>query len=101
EPIATAWAFWPADAAPALPRWSLLDEDPAHAHYGQWLFDRGVVGKARVGGVVISVASRTDALPAGALAEGIAGQLQQAFGGARPAALRIEAQGPYRGVLAL
>ena len=89
EPIATAWAFWPADDAPALPLWSLLDEDPARGHYGQWLFDRGVIGKARVGGVVISVASRTDALPAGALTDGIAGQLHEAFGDPRPTALRI------------
>jgi len=89
EPIATAWAFWPADAAPALPRWSLLDEDPARGHYGQWLFDRGAIGEARVAGIVISVASRTDALPAGALADGIVGQLHEAFGDPRPTALRI------------
>jgi squalene-associated FAD-dependent desaturase len=43
EPIATAWAFWPADTAPDLPRWSLLDEDASRGCYGQWLFDRGVV----------------------------------------------------------
>ena len=96
EPIATAWALWPAGSAPALPPWSLLDEAPARGRHGQWLFDRGVVAasgaatrRARVAGIVISVASRLDALSNDAIADGIASQLVEAFGGPPPAALRL------------
>lgn len=97
EPIATGWALWRPDAAPRLPRWSLLAEDPVRGHHGQWLFDRGVVRSdpsgrrssaaegatagARLAGIVISAAGRLDGLPAAALAEGLASQLHAAFGG--------------------
>jgi predicted NAD/FAD-dependent oxidoreductase len=95
EPIATAWAFWPADSAPALPRWSLLDDDPARGWHGQWLFDRGIVAPAgnrdgaRVAGVVISVASRLDGCSTQAVADGVSAQLAAAFGEPVPAAVRI------------
>ncbi len=118
EPIATAWAFWPADRAPALPRWSLLEEDPSRGHHGQWLFDRGVISPSaraaplgsrdaasvsayqahaaltgyqpsRIAGIVISVASRLDAVGSPALADGVAAQLREAFGGPAPAAVRV------------
>lgn len=104
EPIATAWAFWRPGECPELPRWSLLDEDAARGRHGQWFFDRGVrhaddatvassqartVGAARVGGIVISVASRIAELTAAEVCEGVAAQLQQAFAGAPPAAMRL------------
>lgn len=89
EPIATAWALWPAGNAPRLPRWLMLDEDPARRLFGQWSFDRGVIGGARVAGVVVSAASRIANEPADAVAAGIAEQLRQAVGGPGPAALRI------------
>lgn len=89
EPIATAWALWPAGGAPRLPRWLMLDEEPARRHFGQWSFDRGVIGSARVAGVVVSAASRIADEASEAVAEGIADQLQQAFGGPRAAAVRV------------
>jgi hypothetical protein len=118
EPIATAWAFWPADRAPSLPRWCLLDEDASRAHYGQWLFDRGVIQptasaarpgtrdaasirahqagvaasgyqRSHVAGIVISVASRIEALGLQAVGDGIADQLREAFGGPAPSAVRV------------
>ncbi len=115
EPIATAWALWPADAAPALPRWSLLDEDERRCRHGQWLFDRGIVspletlplpetlspldsvpapagarsGPARLAGIVISVASRLDALAPEDVAAGVSAQLAEAFGGPPPTAVKL------------
>ncbi|MCM5569147.1 hydroxysqualene dehydroxylase HpnE [Burkholderiaceae bacterium FT117] len=89
EPIATAWALWPADAAPALPRWSLLDEEPARDRYGQWLFDRGTVAQARLAGIVISAASRLDGVAAERIAAGVSAQLADAFGGPPPAAVKL------------
>ncbi|HWS74441.1 MAG TPA: FAD-dependent oxidoreductase, partial [Quisquiliibacterium sp.] len=96
EPIATAWALWHADHAPSLPRWSLLDEDPARGRHGQWLFDRGVAhaggehpARARVAGIVISVASRLDGLSPEAVAAGVSAQITEAFGGPPPAAMRL------------
>ncbi len=102
EPIATAWAFWRPHQAPDLPRWGLLDEDPARGRHGQWFFDRGVLqaddgpaqtaapaGAARVGGIVISVASRIERLAAAEVCEGVVAQLQEAFGGAPPVAIRL------------
>lgn len=103
EPIATAWALWPADAAPTLPRWSLLHEDPGRHRHGQWLFDRGIVfppaqsqspaqsrrGPARLAGIVISVASRLDALAPDTVAEGVSAQLVEAFGGPPPTAVKL------------
>ncbi len=89
EPIATAWALWPADDAPSLPRWLMLDEDPARRHFGQWSFDRGVIGAARVAGVVVSAASRIADVAPEDVARGIADQLQQAFGAPRAAAVRV------------
>ncbi len=89
EPIATAWALWPAGDAPPLARWLMLDEDPARGRFGQWVFDRGVVGAARVAGVVVSVASRIAGEPADAIAAGVAAQLRDAFGGPAPLAIRV------------
>lgn len=89
EPIATAWTMWPAGDAPRLPRWLMLDEDPARRHFGQWSFDRGVIGAARVAGVVVSAASRIADEAPEAVARGIADQLQQAVGGPRAAAVRV------------
>lgn len=89
EPIATAWAIWPADDAPRMPHWLMLDEDPVRRHFGQWSFDRGVIGAARVAGVVVSAASRIADEAPEAVAEGIADQLQRAFGGPRAAAVRV------------
>jgi len=89
EPIATAWALWPAHEAPRLERWLMLEEDPQRARFGQWVFDRGILGPARVAGVVVSVASRIADQPAQALADGIAAQLRDAFGGPAPSAIRI------------
>lgn len=103
EPIASAWALWPAQAAPALPRWSLLHEDPGRQQHGQWLFDRGIVsplaqgatpedarpGPARLAGIVISVASRLDALAPETVAAGVSAQLVEAFGGSPPAAVKL------------
>ncbi|MFP5463035.1 MAG: FAD-dependent oxidoreductase, partial [Gammaproteobacteria bacterium] len=102
-------------AAPALPRWSLLDEDERRCRHGQWLFDRGIVspletlplpetlsppdsgpapagarsGPARLAGIVISVASRLDALAPEAVAAGVSAQLAEAFGGPPPAAVKL------------
>ncbi len=89
EPIATAWAFWRAGAAPRLPRWRLLDEDPVRHHYGQWIFDRGVIGQAHVAGVVVSVASRLAGQPPDSVARGIAEQLRESLGEPGPAAVRV------------
>ncbi len=89
EPIATAWALWPAGEAPPLARWLMLDEDPARRRFGQWVFDRGVIGAARVAGVVVSAASRIEDVSAQALAEGVAAQLRDAFGGPAPSAIRV------------
>jgi len=89
EPIATAWALWPAGEAPPLARWLMLDEDPAHDRHGQWVFDRGVIGAARVAAVVVSAASRIEDVPAQALAEGVAAQLRDAFGGPAPSVIRV------------
>lgn len=94
EPIATAWAFWRADTAPSLPAWSLLDEDAARGHHGQWLFDRGTLVSnngqtAHVAGIVISVASRLEALAPDRVVAGVAAQLQDAFGGPPPSAVRL------------
>jgi len=89
EPIATGWARWPAGEAPRVPRWLMLDEDPARQRFGQWVFDRGVIGAARVAGVVVSVASRIAGEPPGAVAAGIVDQLREAIGGPPAAALRI------------
>ena len=97
EPIATAWALWHVDnAPPSLPRWSLLDEDPVRGRHGQWLFDRGVIraageraARARVAGVVVSVASRIDGLSPEAVSAGVSEQIQEAFGGPPPAAMRL------------
>ncbi|MFO1299829.1 MAG: FAD-dependent oxidoreductase [Burkholderiaceae bacterium] len=76
-------------ATPRLPRWLMLDEDPARRHFGQWSFDRGVIGAARVAGVVVSAASRIADEAPEAVARGIADQLQQAVGGPRAAAVRV------------
>jgi len=93
EPIATVWAFWPAEAAPALPAWSLLDEDPGRGRHGQWLFDRGTIDSngrpARVAGIVISVASRLEMLAPDRIIAGAAAQLHDAFGGPPPSAIRL------------
>jgi squalene-associated FAD-dependent desaturase len=93
EAIATGWAFWPAEAAPFLPRWQLLEEDIARGRHGQWLFDRGLVtgpdGRFRLAGIVISVASRLAPLPAETVADGLRAQLADEIGGPPPATLRI------------
>lgn len=93
EPIATGWAFWPPDAAPALPRWQLLDENASRGHRGQWLFDRGIVttagARARLAGIVVSVASRLDERSADEIADGLVDQLVATIGGPRPACIRI------------
>lgn len=99
EAIATGWALWPVDRAPALPRWCLLDEDPARQAHGQWLFDRGVIqgrsddgrssAAAHLAGIVISVAGQLESLPRNALADGLSRQLVQAFGGPPPAAVHV------------
>jgi squalene-associated FAD-dependent desaturase len=93
EPIATVWAFWPAEAAPMLPAWSLLDEDPARDRHGQWLFDRGTIvsngQRAHAAGIVISVASRLATLAPDRVVAGVAAQLQDAFGGPPPSAMRL------------
>lgn len=93
EPIATGWAFWSPDAMPTLPRWQLLDENPPRGHLGQWLFDRGIVqgadARARLAGIVVSVASRLERRSADEIARGLADQLAATIGGPRPACLRI------------
>ncbi|MCD6681705.1 MAG: hydroxysqualene dehydroxylase HpnE [Burkholderiaceae bacterium] len=93
EPIATGWAFWPTDAAPALPRWQLLDENASRGHRGQWLFDRGIVtnagARARLGGIVVSVASRLSGRSADEIARGLVEQLASTIGGPRPTCIRI------------
>ena len=38
-----------------LDAWSMLEEDPARDHYGQWIFDRGEIDGLRVASIVISV----------------------------------------------
>lgn len=93
EAIATGWVFWPAEAAPVLPRWQLLEEDPIRLRHGQWLFDRGLVtgpgGQFRLAGVVISVAGRLEALSSEAVADGLRAQLADEIGGPSPAGVRI------------
>ena len=93
EAIATGWVFWPAEAAPDLPRWQLLEEDPVRVRHGQWLFDRGLVegpgGRFRLAGIVISVASRLEALSSEAVADGLRAQLADEIGGPPPAGVRL------------
>ncbi|MFA7664636.1 MAG: hydroxysqualene dehydroxylase HpnE [Burkholderiaceae bacterium] len=93
EPIATGWALWPADRSPALPRWQLLDEDPVRHHHGQWLFDRGFIdngqARARLAGIVISLASRLGGLTSDVVAAGLADQLAAGPGCPPPAEIRV------------
>jgi hydroxysqualene dehydroxylase len=61
EPIATVWLAWKGPVA--LPLVTMLTDDPALGHYGQWLFDRGLQpaadGPLQLAGVVVS--TRIDA----------------------------------------
>ena len=58
EPIATAYLWWRAARAPALPDWIMLDEQPQRRWHGQWLFDRGRLGDWRCAAVVVSARGR-------------------------------------------
>ena len=101
EPIATAWAFWPQEQAPQLPRVSMLAEDAQAGRFGQWIFDRGTLEpqapssssgtgrRARVAAVVISLASRIDGLEVAEIESAIAEQLTRDPGVSRPQAVRL------------
>jgi hydroxysqualene dehydroxylase len=101
EPIATAWVFWPQAQTLRLPRISMLAENLDTGRLGQWLFDRGMLApqaadgsaargqRARVAAVVISLASRIDALEAARIESLIADQLSSDLGLPRPGAVRL------------
>lgn len=83
EPIATIYLAWPADAAPALPRWIMLEERPRDRALGQWLFDRGSQHALRIAAVVVSAHGRTllaDGLCGDELARQVARQVADQLG---------------------
>lgn len=93
EAIATGWVFWPADAAPALPRWRLLEENATQRRHGQWIFDRGTVetggARFRLAGIVISVASRLNRLSHDEIAADLCAQLADEVAAPPPSFVRI------------
>jgi squalene-associated FAD-dependent desaturase len=83
EPITTCYLQYSPATTLALPFYALQD-DPANAHWGQFVFDRGQLDIVQAGllAVVISASSQAAALDRQALGNAVAGQLAAVF--ARP-----------------
>jgi len=81
EPISTVYLQYDAGLRLPLPFYALLD-DPLHAAWGQFVFDRGQLDPGQDGllAVVVSAARQAAELGQDALAEGVAAQLAAAFG---------------------
>ncbi len=80
ERIATVYVAWSIEHAPMLDAWSMLEEDPARHHYGQWIFDRGEIDGLRVASIVISARGRAADLDDRALGHAAARQLVAQLG---------------------
>ncbi len=101
EPIATAWALWPAQEALQLEPVCLLAEDPSARRFGQWVFDRGFLDpvaasrstgarmRVRLAGIVISLAGRLDEETGESLGAAIAAQVSTDLGVPQPAAVSL------------
>ncbi len=98
ESIATVYLGWPASAAPALPAWTMLREEPGRGRHGQWLFDRGIHGGCRVAAVVVSARGRAADVGTDALAEGIRAQVAEQLRIAEPPQSRtiVEKRATFR-----
>jgi len=81
EPITTCYLQYPAATRLALPFHALLDE-PASAHWGQFVFDRGQLDARQAGllSVVISASGAAAALDQAVLAQALAAQLATVLG---------------------
>ncbi|MDP3668294.1 MAG: hydroxysqualene dehydroxylase HpnE [Telluria sp.] len=81
EPITTCYLQYPAATRLALPFYALLD-DPARAHWGQFVFDRGQLDARQAGllSVVISASGAAAALDRTVLAQALAAQLAAVLG---------------------
>ncbi len=107
DSIATVYLAWPRAAIASLPRWIMLRELPQRQQFGQWLFDRGVMGNdgvmshdavtgnrgstggLHVAAVVVSARGRLAALSPDGLAAGIAAQLTEQLQVPAPTAWRV------------
>ena len=81
EPITTCYLQYDAGVRLDLAFYALLDE-PASAHWGQFVFDRGQLDERQRGllSVVVSASAEAAALDQAALAGAIAAQLANVFG---------------------
>jgi squalene-associated FAD-dependent desaturase len=81
EPITTCYLQYDSGARLDLPFYALLDE-PAAAHWGQFVFDRGQLDDQQSGlfSVVVSASAAAAALDRATLAAAIAAQLAAVFG---------------------
>jgi hydroxysqualene dehydroxylase len=100
EPIATVWLAWKGPVA--LPRVTMLTDDQASGHYGQWLFDRGVQpsddGPLQLAGVVVSTRIDEPSPSHEALAQAVATQVALQVGCRPPDDARaiVEKRATYR-----
>jgi squalene-associated FAD-dependent desaturase len=80
EPITTCYLQFAADVRLATPFHALLD-DPATGHWGQFVFDRGLLDPAQAGlwSVVVSASGAAAALDQSTLAKAISVQMATVF----------------------
>ncbi|GIZ51511.1 hydroxysqualene dehydroxylase HpnE [Noviherbaspirillum aridicola] len=81
EPITTCYLRYGDDCSLGHPMFALVD-DGARAHWGQFVFDRGMLDERQRGLLAVVVSASSEAIAQGheALAAAIASQLAQSFG---------------------